>query len=75
MKTPTGNIVVLCILPPFTTEHIKEVISREEGIHRVRQQITFEGKVLEDGHSLDEYNIDYESTLDLVVRQGSKHLK
>lgn len=74
MKIPTGNTVELCILPPFTTDHIKQAISKEEGMHPFRQRITFNERVLEDGHSLDEYNVQYGSTLDVVVRQGSKYI-
>ena len=71
---PTGNTVELCILLPYTTEIAKQVISRDKGIHPFCQQLTFNGRVLEDGHSLDEYNVQYGSTLDLVVRQGSKYI-
>ena len=69
---PTGNTVKLSIPWPYTTESCKQVISRDKGIPPHYQQLTFNGRVLEDGHSLDEYDIQYESTLDLVVRQGSK---
>ena len=71
---PTGNTFELSILHPYTTERAKQKISRDEGIHPLRQQLTFNGRFLEDGHTFDEYSIQYGSTLDLVVRQGSKYI-
>ena len=74
VKMPTKHTVELCIVPPFTTDHIKQVISKEEGMHPFRQRLTFEGRMLDDGHSLDEYNVQYGSTLDLVIRPGSRYM-
>ena len=50
------------------------MIYNREGIHPYCQQLTFNGRVLEDGHTFDEYNIHKGSTLDLVVRPGSKYM-
>ena len=74
VKIPTGNTIELSIPHPYTIESVKRVISREEGIHPYCQELTFNGRVLEDGHPLDEYNVQYGSTLDLVSRQGSKYI-
>ena len=71
---PTGNTVVMSIPEPYTMESFKQMISKNEGIHSLCQQITFNGRVLEDGHTFDEYNIQIGSTLDLVVRPGSKYI-
>ena len=71
---PTGNTVELSIPPPYTVEITKQVIPRDEGIHPLCQQLTFNERVLEDGHTLDEYNVQYGSTLDLVIRQGGKYI-
>ena len=69
---PAGNTVEMSIPEPFTIESLKQVISQEKGIHPFRQQITFNERVLEDGHELMEYNMWIGSSLDLVVRPGSK---
>ena len=74
MKMPAENTVEMNILEPYTVESLKQVISQEKGIHPLRQQIAFNGRVLEDGHELMEYNMKYRSTLDLVVRPGSKYI-
>ena len=71
---PTGNTVELNIPKPCTIESFKQVITMNKGIPPHYQQLTFEGRVLEDGHTFEEYNIQYGSTLDLVVRQGSKYI-
>ena len=72
MKLPTGNTVELYIPEPFAIDGIRRVISQKEGIPARCLQFKFKKRVLEDGHTLDEYGVEYESTLDLVVRKGSK---
>ena len=74
VKIPAGITIEMSIPEPFTIESLKQVISKEKGIHPLRQQITFNGRVLEDGHELMEYSIQYGSTLDLVFRPGSKYI-
>ena len=71
VKLPTGNTIELYIPEPFTIDSIKRMVTQKDTpAHYL--QLKFEGRVLEDGHTLDEYGIKYESTLDLVVREGSK---
>ena len=71
---PAGNTVEMSIPEPYTVESFKQVISQEKGIHPLHQQIMFNARVLQDGHTFDEYNIQYRSTLDLVVNGGSKSI-
>ena len=71
---PTGNTVEMIISEPYIVESFKQMISQEKGIHSLCQQLTFNGRVLEDGRTFDEYNIQIGSTLDLVVRPGSKSI-
>ena len=72
MKLPTGNTVELYVPEPFAIDSIRRVISQKEGIPPHYLQLKFKKRVLEDGHTLDEYGVEYESTLDLEVRKGSK---
>ena len=74
MKLSAGNTVEMRIPKPYTVESLKQMISQKKGIHPLRQQINFNGRVLEDGHTFDECNIQNGSTLDLVVRPGSKYI-
>jgi hypothetical protein len=66
---PTGNTIGLSTSEPFAIDSIRQVFSQNEGIPQHYLQLKFEGRVLEDGHTLDEYGI----TLNLVVRKGSKY--
>ena len=47
--------------------NIKELIEDKEGILADEQRLIFNGKELENGHSLSEYSISNDSTLELVL--------
>ena len=74
VKIFRGNTVKLSVPYPYITERCKQMISKDKGVPPHYQQLTFHGQVLEDGHTFEEYNIQYGSTLDLVVRQGSEYI-
>ena len=71
---PTGRTIELGVSYPCTTEKVKHVIYKEEGMHPYCQQLTFNGRMLEDGYTFDEYNVEDGSTLDLVIRPESKYM-
>ena len=73
VKMSTGKTIKLSLSPPYTIERVEQEISKEEGIPPHCQQLTFTERVLEDGHTLKDYDIQDESTLHLVVR-GSKYM-
>ena len=70
---PTGITIGLYIYHPYTIEEVRQEISRRECIPPHCQQLTFTGRVLEDGHTLTDYNMQYGSKLDLMVN-GSKYI-
>ena len=70
----TGKTIELEVYHPCTTERVKQVISSVEGMHPFCLQLAFNGRVLEDRHTVSNYNVREGSTLDLVIKPGSKYM-
>uniref|UniRef100_A0A1B6HKA9 Ubiquitin-like domain-containing protein n=1 Tax=Homalodisca liturata TaxID=320908 RepID=A0A1B6HKA9_9HEMI len=68
IRTLTGERIFLQVLPSDTVEFVKSMVEYYTGIPVDGIRLIFDGKQLEDGRTLSDYNITQASELELVRR-------
>ena len=68
VKTLTGRTIAIEVETSEKVESVKEKIQAKEGTPADIQRLIYSGKYIEDGHTLEEYNIQKDATLHLLLR-------
>ena len=68
VKAPSGKHITLEVEPTDRIEDVKEKISDKEGIDVKQICLSFAGKELKDGNTLQDYSIQKDSTIHMTIK-------
>ncbi|XP_062890480.1 polyubiquitin-like [Mobula hypostoma] len=63
-----GKTTTYDVMPSESVQKFKERVHRQEGVRPDQQRLVYEGKQLEDGRLLSDYNIRPLTTISLLLR-------
>lgn len=72
VKRAAGPIITLDVESSDSTENLKTKIQDILGVHPSRQRLFYAGSLLRDGFTLADYNIQTESTIDLIAAPATE---
>jgi len=72
VKTPAGETITLDVEQTDSIKDVKAKIQVKEGYPPALQRLFFDGQELQDNSTLVEYNIQKQSTLDLVLLEAEE---
>ena len=70
VRTRNGRTMVFECQPTTTVERIKERVRDRENLHMDIQQLSVEGRILENQSTLQECGLEHNSIIDLTLEQG-----
>lgn len=68
VRTLTGKTIALEVSPNDTIANVKVKIQDKENIPSYQQRLVFDNKQLEDDKTLNDYNIERDNTLHIVLK-------
>jgi hypothetical protein len=68
VKTLAGKNITLEMKPDDSIHSLKQILFEKEGIPIEQQRLIFSGKQLEDNKTIQDYNIQKDNTIYLVLR-------
>ena len=71
IKTLTGETLEIKVSPNDSIKKIKEEIDKKKNILPRNQKLMFNGKELNENGTIEEYNIENNSTIHLIIRLTS----
>jgi hypothetical protein len=67
VKLPKGKSTTIEVEPTDKIEDVKVKLQKQSGYPSKEQTLTYEGKSLLDGHTISEYSIQNDATLQLII--------